>query len=94
MIYCAAGALLAAAVAIAAWRRSRGASGYYDGMVYGMDATAHRRYCGVSLAFLMLFAVALALHWAAAGVIVLAAYAIIAVFYVASFLRGASDDVE
>lgn len=94
MLYNAAGAFLAAGVAVAAWRRSGATSGYYDGMVYGMDARAHRRYCAISVAFAAYFAIACTLRWSTAGVIALAAYAFIAVFYAASFLRGASDDAE
>lgn len=94
MLYSAAGALLAMTVAVAAWRRSCGASGYYDGMVYGMDPSAHRRYCAISIVFAIYFATTLALHWTAAAIAGIAVYATIAVFYAASFLRGASDDVE
>jgi hypothetical protein len=94
MIYSAAGALLAAVVAVTAWHRSRGVRGYYDGTIYAMDARTHRRYCAISVAFAAYFAVAYALQWTAAGIVALAAYATIAVFYAASFLRGASDDVE
>ena len=93
MIYSAAGALLAAAIALLAWRRSLGAPGYYDGMVYGMDARSHRRYCAISIAFAVCFTLMCVLHWTAAGIVALTAYAIVAVFYAASFLRGASDDV-
>lgn len=92
MLYSAAGALVATTVAIAAWRRSRGAAGYYDGMVYGMEPRTHRRYCAASVLFAIYFAIAAALHWTTAGIVALAAYATVAALYGASFLRGASDD--
>lgn len=92
MIYSAAGAFLATAVAVAAWRCSRVASGYYDRMDYGMEDRTHLRYSALSLAFVAFFAVALTLRWATAGVVALAAFVTIAVFYGSSFLRGASHD--
>ena len=94
MLYSAAGALFAAAIAIAAWRRSRGASGYYDGMEYGMGPRAHLRYCVISCAFAIFFAISLLLQWTIAGIAGVAVFATIAVFYGASFLRGASHDRE
>lgn len=92
MLYGAAGAILAMVTAFAAWRRSRRVSGYYDGMEYGMEARAHLRYCAISLAFVAFFAISLALQWTIAGIAGLAIFATIAVFYGASFLRGASHE--
>jgi hypothetical protein len=87
-----AGLILALAVAAAAWRRSRAPGGFYDRETYGMDASAHRRYCAVSLAFVPYFAVTYARGYATAGIAGLALYALIAVFYAASFLQGAPDE--
>ncbi|HEU5480745.1 MAG TPA: hypothetical protein VFU90_12955 [Candidatus Tumulicola sp.] len=86
-----AGLALSAAIATAAWLRSRARGGYYDRDVYAMSGRAHRAYALVSLAFAAFFAVALALRREAAGVGGLALYAVIAAFYAASFLRGADD---
>ncbi|MBV9718952.1 MAG: hypothetical protein JOZ77_06515 [Candidatus Eremiobacteraeota bacterium] len=87
-----AGSLLALAVAATAWRCSRASGGYYDRDVYAMDASAHRRYALLSLAFAGYFAIAYALRSTTAGIAGLALYALIAVLYATSFLRGASDE--
>ena len=94
MIYSATGAILAMVVAIVAWRRSGVASGYYDRMDYGMEDRSHRRYCALSIAFVAFFAFALAVRWATAGIVALALFATIAVFYGSSFLRGASHEQQ
>ncbi|MGC2651846.1 MAG: hypothetical protein WA304_13700, partial [Candidatus Cybelea sp.] len=91
MLYGAIGLACSACVAgVAAWR-SRSAGGYYDRGVYGLDARAHRRYASISLAFAVFFAAMLVLHAVTAGIVGLALYALVAVFYATSFLRGASD---
>lgn len=92
MFYSAAGIVVASIVAIAAWRRSRSPGGFYDGDVYGMSESAHRRYAAISLAFAVYFAIAFVLHLDAGGIAGLALYALIAVFYAASFLQGAHDE--
>lgn len=92
MFYCVAGIVAASIVAIAAWRCSRSPGGFYDREVYGMSEAAHRRYALVSLAFALYFAIACVLHLDAAGIAGLALYALIAVFYAASFLQGAPDE--
>jgi hypothetical protein len=89
MFYSAAGLLLSLAIAVAAWLRSGRRGGPYDAGVYAMDRRAHLRYAAISVAFAMFFAFALALRLEAAGIGALALYALIAVFYVTSFLRGA-----
>lgn len=94
MIYELAGCALALAVAVIAWRRSRASGGFYDRDVYAMDNVAHRRYAVASLTFAAYFALAYALGWETAGIAGLALYALIAVLYGASFLRGASDRDE
>ncbi|HVA33738.1 MAG TPA: hypothetical protein VNG31_06285 [Candidatus Baltobacteraceae bacterium] len=83
---------LALLIAIVAWRRSRSRGGFYDADVYGMTAFAHRRYALISLAFAACFGAAAAFRLETAGVIALALYALVAVFYATSFLRGASED--
>jgi hypothetical protein len=87
-----AGFILALAVAVASWRCSRSPGGFYDREVYGMNAAAHRRYAVVSLVFATVFAFAYGRRLEAAGIAALALYALIAIFYAASFLRGASDE--
>lgn len=91
-MWCVVGLILALIVAAIAWRSSRAPGGFYDREVYAMDATAHRRYALLSLAFALYFAIAYVLHREAAGIAGLALYALVAVFYATSFLRGASDE--
>jgi hypothetical protein len=94
MLWSLAGAAAALAIAAAAWRRSRSAGGFYDREIYGMSARSHRRYAALSLLFAGYFAVTAARHLDAAGIAGLALYAVIAVFYVTSFLQGAPDRDE
>lgn len=94
MVYELIGFVLAAAVAATAWRRSRSPGGFYDREVYAMEPGAHRRYALVSLGFAAFFLVAYELRANAAGLAGLALYAVIAVFYAASFLQGAPDRDE
>jgi hypothetical protein len=92
MLYSAAGAVAASIVTIAAWRCSRAPGGFYDREVYGMTASVHRRYAVISLAFAVYFVIASVLRLDAAGIAGLALYALVAVFYAASFLQGAPDE--
>ena len=94
MIWSLAGLLLALALAGGAALRGRARGGFYDLDVYGMSAALHRRYAIASLAFVAYFGATLALHAETAGIAGLALYALIAVLYAASFLRGASDSDE
>ncbi|MBV8345214.1 MAG: hypothetical protein JO190_09520 [Candidatus Eremiobacteraeota bacterium] len=94
MAYSIAGIVLALGVALLAWRRSRGAGGFYDREVYGMERATHRRYAIASLAFAAFFLITCAARWRAAGIAGLALYALIAVLYAASFLQGAPDRDE
>lgn len=94
MLWLAIGFFLAITVAAAATVRSRTRGGFYDHDVYGMDARAHRRYAAVSFVFAAFFGVAYALHLVGAGIAALALYALIAVLYAASFLRGATETDE
>ncbi len=89
------GLFVAIVVAAIAWQRSRRSSGgYYDAQIYAMTARTHRGYALASLAFGAFFATTFVLRLDSAGVAGLALYAVIAVFYIASFLRGASDEDE
>ncbi|MBV9333444.1 MAG: hypothetical protein JO146_05510 [Candidatus Eremiobacteraeota bacterium] len=92
MLYSAAGTIIALIVAIAAWRCSRAPGGFYDRDVYGMSESSHRRYALVSVGFAIYFGIAFALRLDAAGIAGLALYALVAIFYATSFLRGASDE--
>jgi len=92
MLYSAAGIVAECIVAVIGWRCSRSPGGFYDREVYGMTRGMHRRYAAASLAFALYFAIAYALHLDAAGIAGLALYALVAVFYAASFLQGAADE--
>jgi hypothetical protein len=94
MIWSLAGVAVALGVAAAAWHRSRSLGGFYDRQTYGMDAGAHRRYAFVSLAFAAFFTATYAGGFISAGIAGLTLYALIAIFYATSFLRGASDPDE
>jgi hypothetical protein len=85
------GLALACLTCAFAWYRSGAQGGFYDAEVYGMGPSAHRLYAAAFLAFAGFFAAALLLHFTTAGLYALALYALVAVFYVTSFLRGAPD---
>jgi hypothetical protein len=84
--------LLALTVAALAWRRSGRTGGFYDREVYGMSRRTHRRYALLGLAFAIYFAGTFAFRYETAGIGGLALYALVAVFYAASFLQGAPDE--
>ena len=84
--------IAALAMALFAWLRSRRAGGYYDAQVYAMTARTHRGFALAALAFAAFFGATLALGRESVGIAGFAAYAVVAVFYGTSFLRGASDD--
>jgi hypothetical protein len=86
------GLIVALAVAAASWSRSRSPGGFYEREIYAMDAREHRRYGWISLAFALCFGITYFLRLEPAGIAALALYALIAIFYAASFLRGASDE--
>ena len=88
----AAGLTLAFLSSMLAWRRSFAPGGFYDRDVYGLEPSDHRRYAAIFLAFALFFAAALAIRATTAGLIGLALYALVALFYVTSFLRGAAED--
>ena len=86
------GLALALFIAGIAFLRSRTRGGYYDAELYGMLPSTHRRYATISLAFALFFAVAWVFHAQTAGLIALAIYAVIALLYLTSFLRGYADN--
>jgi hypothetical protein len=88
------GLALALLCAFIAWRASRRSGGFYAREVYGMEIPHHRRYAITFLAFAGFFAAAALARADVAGQAALALYAVVAVLYGASFLRGASDDAE
>lgn len=59
-----------------------------------MTPRSHRRYAAIGLLFAAYFASTFALRLASAGIAGLALYAVVAVFYVTSFLQGAPDRDE
>jgi hypothetical protein len=86
------GIVAALAIAALAWRRGRApAGGFYDEGVYGMAPAIHRRYAYAGAAFAIFFAIAFAMHATFAGFAGLAIYALVAILYASSFVRGASD---
>ncbi|HEX3369577.1 MAG TPA: hypothetical protein VHS56_08385 [Candidatus Cybelea sp.] len=94
MIYDAIGIVLALGIALGAWRNSARGGGYYDREVYGMNPATHVRYALISLAFAGFFIVAYVLALRSAGIVALALYALLALFYLTSFLRGAAEPDE
>jgi hypothetical protein len=86
MLWSLAGLAIALVVAAAALRCSRSPGGFYDRDTYGMSASMH------SLVFALFFAASSLLRLETAGIAGLALYALIAIFYASSFLRGASDE--
>ena len=94
MAYTIAVLVLALGITVTALLRSRSAGGFYAEQWYAMSAALHRRYAAISLAFSAFFAVSYAYGLATAGIAGLALYALIAVFYLSSFLRGAPDRDE
>jgi peptidoglycan biosynthesis protein MviN/MurJ (putative lipid II flippase) len=88
-----AGAIASLLLAAAAYIRSRGAGGFYDAQVYGMTPATHRSYAATALAFALAFFAA-GLWWpsGSATIWIGAAFVLFAVFYLTSYLRGASED--
>ena len=85
------GLVLSIALAAFAFYRSRVPGGFYDAEVYGMTARTHLRYSIVSAAFAILFAAAWILR-VDVEVAAFAGFALVAIFYLTSFLRGAHED--
>lgn len=87
-----AGLVASSCVAVFAWLRSRRPGGYYDAQVYAMTARTHRAYAIAALAFAAFFGATFTLRAESVAVMGMAAFAVAAAFYGASFLRGASED--
>lgn len=87
------GLVLCAIVSAVALIKSskRGAGSYYEREEYGMTARTHKAYLSLSALFAAAFAAALFTS-AVPTVPLLAAYALIFVFYFSSFARGFSDE--
>jgi hypothetical protein len=88
------GLALALLIAATAYVRSRAHGGFYDAQLYGMVPSTHRRYAAISLAFALFFAVGLASGAEAAGIVGLAVFTLVAIFYATSFLRGYAEHDE
>jgi len=87
------GLVLSVVLALVAWARSKAAPRtYYESQMYGMGSRAHQGYC---LAFVLL-AIGLlgAIMWPPLALPALAVFALIAILYGATFLRGASGEDE
>jgi len=90
-LYSAFGAIIAFALAITAWVRSRRAPGAFDGDLYGMNQTIHRRYMytGCILALICIISF---FNPAIPTLVAFAAVLLVAIVYFTSFLRGAESD--
>lgn len=89
-----AGFTLAIAVSLLAFARSRAAGRtYYESAVYHMDTKGHARY---GYAFVLLAAaLGAAILWPVVPAIpILAIFVLIAIFYGATFVRGAAGEDE
>jgi hypothetical protein len=80
-----------AVLGVAGWRMRRPA-GFYDGAVYGMTRDTHRRYFGLELLLLLAFFATAIVHAGSVTIWLLAFAVLVAVFYLTSFLRGASEE--
>ena len=76
----------------AAYWRSRTPGGFYDAEVYGMTPAVHRRYAAIAAGFALAF-FAIGAWWPRSGATIWlgAAFVLFAVFYITSYLRGASE---
>ncbi len=79
------------ALAVFAFARSRVPGGFYDREVYGMTSVTHVRYALLNAGFAGLFA-AMWLLRAHIEMFAIAAFAVVAILYFSSFLRGAHED--
>jgi hypothetical protein len=91
-VWSVAGLVLAVALSVVAWRRSAATAGYYDGQVYGMTPGIHRRYAAIGIAFAAVFAIVACLRLETAGIVALAIFTPLVIFYATSFARGADDE--
>lgn len=85
------GIVLCAALAAAAWWRSRAPGGAFDADVYGMTRSTHRRYAIAALVLLVLCALSLVVP-ALPVAAVLTITIVVCILYGSSFLRGAESD--
>ncbi len=86
------GGALSGIIGVFALFRAFRPGGYYDADVYGMTAATHRAYAALSWGFFVAFVFT---RWFRAGTIafyLLAAFVLVALFYLTSFLRGAHED--
>ena len=88
------GIVLALGMAGVALVQSRGSDAqYYSREVYGMDARSHRKWAFAAFGFIVLFVLSSLLHHDY-DVMVGAAFAVIAILYFASFVRGYTSEDE
>jgi len=88
------GIALAACMAGVALAQSRGSDAqYYSREVYGMNARSHKKWAFAALGFVLLFALSAILHHDY-DIMIAAAFAVIAILYFASFVRGYSSEDE
>ena len=87
-----AGAIASILLGATAYVRSRGSGGFYDNEVYGMTAHTHQRYALAAAAFALAFFAA-GWWWPRTGATIwlFAAFVLFAVFYLTSYLHGASE---
>jgi hypothetical protein len=78
-------------IAVALVKSKRGSGSYYAGEVYGMTRNTHRAYAMLSTLFAALF-IAGFFTGEVPAVPLLAAYALVFIFYFSSFARGFSDE--
>lgn len=84
-------ALCCILIAFALWKTKSGGANYYEQDVYAMTIRTHSAYAFISTAFAGLF---LAAYFISGVPVIplLAAYALVFVFYFSSFARGFSDE--
>lgn len=88
------GALLAIAGGAFAWQNARvKRASFYATEVYNLTARGHRRFALASGIFALVFIVD-RLTWNVVAVPLLALYAVLAILYGASFVRGATGEDE
>ena len=88
------GIVLALGGALAAWRSSMSRGGYYDREVYGMTPATHLRYAVDQFSVCRVLYRGYLLALRSAGIAALALYALLAVLYLTSFLRGAANPMS
>lgn len=84
-------ALCCIVIVVSLTKSKRVDGSYYASEVYGMTTRTHRAYAGLSALFAALFVAAFFTPLVPA-VPLLAAYALVFIFYFSSFARGFSDE--